>query len=170
MPAASPPSLSRRALLAGTLAAVAAPAVLGGCSSEPEPAAPTPDETALDFAVTSAEALIAAYAATASAHPALAPRLAPLAADHREHVAVLATDPSPTPSVQGSSSPTPVATPAPVVPAEPAAAVAALAASEAAAAAALSTRLGPIDADLARTLASVSACRTAHAADLGGAL
>ncbi len=169
MPAASPPSLSRRALITGTLAAVAAPVVLGGCSSDPSaPAAPTPDETALDFAVASAEGLLAEYTATTSVHPALAPRLDPLAADHREHIAVLAPSPSPTPRAKGSSSPTP--TPTPTVPAEPAAAVAALAASETAAATALATRLGPIDGDLARTLASVSACRAAHAADLGGAL
>lgn len=170
MPAASLRTLSRRALIAGTLAAVAAPAVLGGCSAEPASTAPTPDETALDFAVASAEALLAEYSATTSAHPALASRLDPLAADHREHIAVLGADPSPTPSAKGSSSPTPIPTPAVAIPAEPAAAVAALAASETAAATALTTRLGPIDADLARTLASVSACRTAHAADLGGAL
>jgi len=168
MPAASLPSLSRRALLTGAMAAAAAPGILGGCSSEPAPAAPTPDETALDFAVASARDLVAAYSATASTHPALAPRLDPLAADHREHLAVLAPDPSPTASAKGSPPPTPVPTPA--VPAEPAAAVAALAAGETAAAAALANRLSPIDPDLARTLASVSACRAAHAADLRGAL
>jgi hypothetical protein len=168
MPAAAPSSLSRRALITGALAVVAAPVVLAGCISEPEPAAPTPDETALEFAVASAEGLLAEYTATASVHPALAPRLDPLAADHREHIAVLAPSPSPAPRAEGSPSPTP--TPTPTVPGEPAAAVAALAASETAAATALATRLGPIDGDLARTLASVSACRAAHAADLGGAL
>jgi len=163
MPPASASALSRRALLAGTLGAVVAPLVLGGCTSDPEPAAPTPDETALGFTLTSATELLAAYTATTAAHPGLAPRLDPLAADHRTHLAALGPGPSP--------SPTPSPTPSvPPVPADPAAAQAALTAAETAAAAALTSRVGPIDADLARTLASVAACRAAHAADLGGAL
>ena len=162
MPPASASALSRRALLAGTLGAVVAPLDLGGCASDPEPAAPTPDETALGFTLTSATELLAAYTATTAAHPGLAPRLDPLAADHRTHLAALGPGPSP--------SPTPSVPPVPSVPADPAAAQAALTAAETAAAAALTSRVGPIDADLARTLASVAACRAAHAADLGGAL
>ena len=164
MPPASVSALTRRALLAGTLGVVAAPLVLGGCTSDPEPAAATPDETSLDFTVTSASELLAAYTATTAAHPALAPRLDPLAADHRTHLAALDPGASPSPT------PTPRQSPSATVPADPASAQAALAAAETAAAAALTSRLGPIDANLARTLASVAACRAAHAADLAGAL
>jgi hypothetical protein len=168
MAAAPLHSLSRRALLGGFLGAVAGPALLTGCTEPAPPAAPTPDEVALRWAVTSAEALAAEYASATAAHPGLTARLDPLAADHRAHLDVLAGAAG-SPSPSGSAEERPSPAPSAGVPADPEAAVAALAASESAAAAALAGRLGPVDGDLARTLASVSACRSAHSAALRGA-
>jgi hypothetical protein len=183
---------SRRRLLGYLLgAAVGATGLLPGCTSVPEAGqepgaapqptpgtgAPVPSPPATISAaspelrlaervVAEKRSLLARYAATRRAHPALAGRLDPLAAEHAAHLDALAA------VVEGeapATTPNPAATPAPApslpaVPARPDRALAALAAREAELA---RQRLLDVDAvapDLARLLASIGGAEAAHAA------
>lgn len=78
-------SLSRRHLLTG---AVALP--LAACTQPAEPAPVDPDALLRDAARQRERDLLASYDALMAATPALAPRLAPLRAEHEEHLAQLA--------------------------------------------------------------------------------
>jgi hypothetical protein len=110
------------------------------------------------------------YSRTIAAIPALAARLAPLAADHREHAVALAKEigqpaaasPSATVSATVSASPSATASTSVAVPGDPAAAVAALATAEKAAQenAAVACLAAPWY--RAALLGSIAACRASH--------
>jgi hypothetical protein len=168
-----------------TVLAAAAVAAAGCRASEdasPRPAAgPTGSSVSPPphplLAVLHAEhRLLAGYDATARVHPELATRLAPLRADHVEHVAALQaarTDPAgapdgatpagATPSGAGPESGAAGSAPAaPPVPNSAAAALAALRAAERAAAAAGASAAETAPAEHAALLASISACEASH--------
>lgn len=147
---------TRRRLLGGAvLGAVSlAPA---GCGlfddDEPAPpAAPDPLQPLLDEAV----ALATAYDRAVVTQPRLTARLAPLAADHREHAAELAR-------LIGTPPPSAVASVAPAASSSPSVTVADLRTAEQAAQrnAAAACRQAP--ADRATLLGSIAACRATHA-------
>ena len=149
---------SRRALLG-----CAAAAGLAGCTGRRRRmASPSPDERLIEHLVSDKRELLAAYAATAAAHPGLAERLAPIVATHEAHLAALDTGGSPTSS----------GTPADRadrrgVPARPGEALAALAARERAAARARLSQILPASPALARLVASIGAAEAVHAVLLG---
>ena len=143
---------------------------------------PVVDAPALVAAATDALALLAAYEATVSQHPALGPVLAPYAADHDTHLEALAEritlptsapfPPLPTtaPTTTGPTSGAPAGptNTAPPVPTDPAGARAAvvqaeIVTGEAARDAARQAR----DGEVARLLASIGASRAVHALLLG---
>lgn len=78
---------TRRRLLAAGVTSVAA-AGLAGCRA-PWTAPPDPDAHRLEDAAAGERTLIAAYGDVLRAHPELAPVLAPLRSDHRQHLAAL---------------------------------------------------------------------------------
>jgi hypothetical protein len=129
--------------------------VLSGCGlfdDDPAPApAPDPLQPLLDEALT----LAAAYDRAALAQPALAARLAPLAADHRAHAAELA-------KVIGATLPSAPAAPASSGPGA-AETVAGLRTAEQAAQRNAATPCGQAPADRAALLGSIAACRATHA-------
>jgi hypothetical protein len=134
-------------------------------------------------------ALLAAYDATAATHPELAVRLAPLRADHVQHLEGMipgsaTASSTPTPSASPTLTAPPTATPTPAIdpssaPLSPAAASSAAASSraaathlalvdlgalESAAAAARIDDLAACSGSLARVVASIGGCEAAHAA------
>jgi hypothetical protein len=140
-------ALSRRALL-GLAAAVP----LTGCTAQEEPAPPPdPDDLLRAAAVDREQDLLRAYDAVLRQLPALAPRLAPLRAEHAEHLAALGREP------QASPSPATTATP----PADAAAAVRGLVQAERAAGAHGQAAL-EASRELAGLLASLSASELSH--------
>lgn len=152
---------SRRALLAsaGALA-------LAGClpTGERRPPRPDPDLQLRARVAADIGGLVLAYAAAADAFPALAGRLAPLAAEHDAHVRAL-RGPDRTPSAAGSPGTAPSGSSAPAsrVPADRAGTLRWLTGLERQAARRRqrqALRAGP---DLARLLASVGACESVHA-------
>lgn len=183
---------SRRRLLGYLLGvAVGATGLLAACTAAPEagqepgaapqpapgtrrpvpsasvtvPAA-TPEQRTAERVVAEKRSLLARYAATTRAHPALAGRLDPLAAEHATHVDALAA------VVEGeapAATPTPAATPPPApssppVAARPDRALAALAAREAELARQRLLDVAAVAPDLARLLASIGGAEAAHAA------
>ena len=169
--------MRRRTLLGlGGLSLVGVAAVpLSGCTSGTNPS-PTDTSTAgptdpvdptadVDIALREGVAreegdLIARYEATITAHPALADRLRPLAAQHREHRAALRGDAADTDDQTISP---------PAVSADAATALADLAAQERAAADSRTTAC--VDASghtTARLLALIAASEASHAEALGG--
>ena len=130
--------------------------LLAGCSADPDPPPPAkpvdPDVALRAAAVGRERALLQAYDAVLLALPALAGRLAPLRAEHAEHVAAL-TGASPTPS----GSPAPSAPPA-----TQALALAALVQAERQAAAAHARDVAPASRELAGLLAALSASEASH--------
>jgi hypothetical protein len=139
------PLPTRRAVLGGVLAGLAAPA-LAACTDLPGgPAGPPPvppDVVAADRAADRERRLLAAYDAALLLAPELTDRLAPLRDDHAAHLRALdrpqatgepgpAADPSASAgpgSAAGQPTPPPAApAPAPALPQEPAALLAALA-------------------------------------------
>lgn len=134
--------LSRRALL-GLAAAVP----LAACTSSDEgpPPAPDPDDLLRDAAVGRERALLRQYDAALVALPDLAVTLAPVRAEHAQHLAaLLGAEPS--------------TTPAPVVPVT----LAALVAAERQAAAAHGQAALEASRELAGLLASLSASEASH--------
>ena len=156
----------RRSVLA---AALAAPLLVTGCAREGfgalgTPPSPAPDVGLLTGAIEAERLLIARYQAALTALPALTGRLAPLLAEHRDHLRALTARLLP-----GATRPTPAASPPrPAIPAAPAAATAYLGAAEQASAEALLDRLPAVSSpSLAQLLASIAAAETTHAAALG---
>jgi hypothetical protein len=140
----------------------AALAGLSGCSSDLVRRV-EPDTTLRADVVRAKRALVAAYDATAQAHPALRDRLVPLRADHTAHLDVLgALPPATTSPLTPSGSPT-----VPAVAASPQAALRALARAESAAAAQrLRDCVAAESAELARLLAAIGGSEAVHAARL----
>ncbi|WP_405832197.1 MULTISPECIES: hypothetical protein [unclassified Streptomyces] len=160
---------SRRSLLAGAAGAAGA-ALLAGCSDD----RPAVGETGIplerrmrEAAVRDSARLLERYDATATAHPALAARLAPLRAAVAAHSAALALTPagSPSPSASpsaGTGAAAPAASGEPVPP-KPADALTALADAERSLSEARTIDLAGAPGELARMLASVAACGAVHA-------
>jgi hypothetical protein len=168
------PSPTRRQALAAAFALACAagchgrgaPAEAPSPPSQTRPPPPDPLVAILD----TEQRLIAAYDATAAAHPALATRLAPMRADHAEHASALERALGRTPpATLGTSSPgtgsagagTPTPAP-PRVPGNRTRALAALRAAERAAAAARASAAETAPADRAVLLASIAACEASH--------
>jgi hypothetical protein len=153
------PTLTRRTLLVGALAALAA-----GCAAqhpnEPAPiatsTAPTPDPQIPD--VTGEMQLIALYDAAIRARPRLAATLAPIRADHVAHYAALRK------AVRGTG----VAGAAPRVPAGTAATLAALRTAETTAATRATASCLRADPSRAGLLGSIAASEQSHLVPLGG--
>lgn len=151
---------SRRAVLTtgGALA-------LAGClpgSGGPQPQ-PDPDLRLRLRVATEITELGAAYAAAMAAHPDLASRLAPLAVEHRAHVAAL-RGPAGSAAPDSPASRSGPATPPPEVPATPAATLAWLTGLEHRATQRRRRQALLAGPGLARLLASVGSCEAAHAA------
>jgi hypothetical protein len=148
---------TRRGVL-GAAAATLSSSALAGCgifdSGPDQPSAPDPLQPLLDEAV----ALAAAHERAAAGQPDLAKRLAPLAADHRAHIAELSR-------VIGRGVPSPGASSAPggASPVDPRAALAELRKAEQSAqrTAATACRTAPVA--RAALVGSIAACRATHA-------
>ncbi|MBT2446984.1 hypothetical protein J7F03_07850 [Streptomyces sp. ISL-43] len=164
---------SRRSLLAGA-AGIAGAALLSGCSDGDAPGAEPeiPLERRMrESAAGDSGRLLERYDATVAAHPALAPRLAPLRASVAAHTAALADAPSPAPSRSAPPSPSASATAAAAapgpgaepVPPKPADALTALSDAERSLAEARTISLAGAPGELARMLASLAACGHVHA-------
>ncbi len=158
------PELSRRTVLG-----LAAGALVSGClpgkrRADP-PAAPDPD-VGLAASIRADElGLIATYDAAIRSFPALAPTLAPVREQHRQHLAALAPPAAPAAPDQRSSAP--LALPPATTP-DPAAALRSLVAAERAAAAARVADCLAASPRLAPLLASIGASEAAHASALAG--
>jgi hypothetical protein len=162
-----PRTLTRRAfvrlgLLIGVPVVSACDPVRTHLGSTPS-ASPTISDTArtLTAAIATERGLLAQYDAVIAAAPALRPRLAPIAAEHRAHLDALeALDAAP--SAQPSEAPS-TGTPA----ATPVAAVAGLIRAERAAARALSAASLSQPADVAVLMGSIAASESSHLVVLG---
>lgn len=156
--------LRRRSVLAATVMAV--PLVAAGCKGVGAlgaPPTPAPDVAVLKDAIGTERTLIARYRSAIAGSPGLVGTLAPLLAQHREHLARLtsmliqpASD-SPAPSPSSSSAP-----PAGTGSAR-AATLAALEAAETGAAGVQTGRLALAPPALAQLLASIAASEASHA-------
>jgi hypothetical protein len=175
----SPPS--RRAVLGGALAGLAAP-VLAACTPSnpfvPAPPAPVPpDVVAADRAAERERELLAAYDAAMLLAPQLADRLLPVRGEHAAHLAALgrpevpavpavpaspAGDPTAAATPTASPSPAPPAVPAPPLPADPAALLVALAELERRAATAHGAAAVRAGLGVGAVLASVAASEASH--------
>lgn len=183
-PAAAAPR--RRSLLVGALGAASAVASLAGCSGQDaSPAGAERSDAARALRARSAhesERLLARYQGTLTVHPALGDRLRPLRDEIARHVRALAdTDggaarenggsPSPSGSGAPSGSPTPAPSGSTGAPPEPDTesvphdekdALSALAKAERRLADSRTKALSSAPPELARLLASVAACGSAH--------
>ncbi|MEU8796963.1 DUF4439 domain-containing protein [Spirillospora sp. NPDC048819] len=157
-----PEAVSRRALLGrGAVLAGSALALpwAAGCAAE---TVPHKDVPTLVGAIASEQNLIAAYEAARSANAALAGRLGPALAHHREHLAVLKRHYVPGSgdrAGEGGTIPPPSAAPVP----DGNAALAALRKAEDRAAKARRADAAKADPGLAQLLASIGACEAGHA-------
>ena len=160
-------ALGRRSVLAA--AAMTFPLLAAGCKGVGAlgtPPTPLPDTAVLGQAIAAEKLMIARYQAAISSSPGQTALLAPLLAQHRAHLARLASrllDPRPA-SAARSPSPAP-AGPAPV-------ALSALQAAEEDAANRLVRHLAEVTPSLAQLLASIAASEASHAVVLrsgGGA-
>jgi hypothetical protein len=163
----------RRQVLAG-LAVTAAAGVTAACTDDkivtvprrPGDVRPNPVEQ-FQLYLAAERRLRDAYAATIAKHPALRPKLAPVLAEHVEHVTAMeeitGVAPAPAPSGSPASAPAPPDPAAKAaVPATPRVALAALRAAEKAAAARYAAACLTETGNRAALLASVSACETTH--------
>jgi hypothetical protein len=158
-------AVSRRTLLrTGLLLPLVATAACTEAGSPPDrPFEPHPDVVLADAAAARERSLLAAYDAALGLAPALAERLAPLRAEHAEHLAALDVPQLPTPSTEPSATPTP----APVLPADPPALLVALAGLERSAATAHADACVRAGRGLAVVLASAAASEASHPVALG---
>ncbi|UGQ09893.1 hypothetical protein LO772_23750 [Yinghuangia sp. ASG 101] len=155
---------TRRTVLAGLGALVAAGVGATACTSD-DKSGPTPqqrkaDDDIRDRATAAANTLLDRYAAVAAAHPSLTDRLRPCSDAVGAHLTALggARTPPPAPGA-----------PAEPVPADEAGALADLAARELQGSDGRLADVAAASPDLARLLASVSACQYVHAKQLGSA-
>jgi hypothetical protein len=141
----------------GLLAAAVGVTTLGGCgifdARSDRPAAPDPERPVLDEAV----ALATAYDRAAAVRPGLTRRLAPLAADHRAHIAELSRVMG-TPAASASAS-APAATPG----GDAVATLEGLRAAEQTAQRSAYAACRQAPAARAALLGSIAACRASHA-------
>lgn len=175
-----PPSPSRRRVLQGGLVLGGGVLVAGcGLFEDGGPLGgsdePGPDVVALRAALADEVGLLAAYDATLAAHPALAPALQPLRAEHAEHRRVvldrLGDDAEAEPEAAGSPpGAAPGPPPVPVAPADPAAAVAELSRREDDAARDRRRSTLSVSSPLAPLLGSVAASEASHPLVLAGAV
>lgn len=126
-------------------------------SPKPTVSAPSPDQLLAQRVAAAEQTLIAAYDATAVAHPELAGRLAPFRADHLSHLQGLV------PGSVADASPYPTNTPLLSSP-TPAEIFQSLADLERTAAAARLGDVATTTGSLARLIASIGGCEAAHAA------
>ncbi|WP_433139420.1 ferritin-like domain-containing protein [Actinomadura nitritigenes] len=155
-----PGTVSRRGLLLGGGAVLAAP-WLAGCAAEA--AGPRPDVSTLVGAITSEQDLIATYEAAKAADASLARRLDPVLAHHRQHLTVLKRHYVPGSgrrAHEGGTIPPPHAAELPQGPAE---ILTALRLAEDRAAAARRADTAKAPPGLAQLLASIGACEAGHA-------
>ena len=159
--------MRRRTLLGLAVAAAVVP-VTTACTPSADPGpdpstptgVPTDDAASRDNAVRSSAAaaeteLIARYVATIAAHATLASSLAPLADQHREHLAALGPDAM-------NDDPGPLVTP--MISPDPVAALAEIIAAERAAADARTTECEQsVSVELTRLLATIAASEASHA-------
>jgi hypothetical protein len=165
------PGPRRRAVLAWPVwcgAALALPALAGCADTVPagDSRAAGRDTALRARAAADSVALLARYDATAAAHPPLAGRLAPLRAQVALHAEAFQPGPGPTAAKSPSASASRSAPPA--VPGDTGAALKALATAETTTARARAAALRDASPELARLLASVAACGSAHALLLAG--
>ncbi|MER7826469.1 hypothetical protein BCL76_10931 [Streptomyces sp. CG 926] len=165
----TPPSRpSRRTVLAGAAGAAGA-ALLTGCSDDRASDADVtiPLERRMrETAVRDSTRLLERYDATATAHPALAARLAPLRAAVAAHAAALSLTsaaPSPSPSRSGGTGAAAPAASGGPVPPKPEEALTELADAERGLSESRTIDLAGAPGELARLLASVAACGAVHA-------
>jgi len=157
-------ALSRRTVVVGALAGVAA-AALSGCQGPRwYPSEISPDEYVLRSAITGKERMIARYEATLADWDGPADLLERLVGHHREHVAALRKRLPERPGRQPEGGPDPTSAPSPApVPDEPVT-VAGLEVAEDSAAASRSRQLARLsDPGLAQLIASIGACEAGHA-------
>lgn len=179
-----PHSPSRRRVLQGGLV-LGGGVLLAGCGLFEDGGLlrgddePDPDVVALRAALADEDELLAAYDATLAAHPALAPTLQPLRAEHAEHRRVVLdrlgddaeAEPQAADTPPGEASPEPAPGPSgPVVPAEPGAAVTELSRREDDAARGRRRSALSVSAPLAPLLGSVAASEASHPLVLAGAV
>jgi hypothetical protein len=126
--------------------------------------APHPDVAVLRTAIDNESGLIALYEAVTTKHAALAERLAPLLAHHRDHLSVLRRHYVPG-SGEGTPRPTAPGAPA-VVPDDPGKAIVSLRTAERQAAASRAADVEKVPSGLAQLFASIGACEAGHAAAL----
>ncbi|MBN0047875.1 hypothetical protein JS756_27940 [Streptomyces actuosus] len=185
MPFTPPPRIPSGPRRRTLLASAAGTTLLVGCSATAEDtgggrsSAPSLAQRVRARAARDSTDLARRYDAVLTAHPSLAPRLAPLRAETVRHAEAFGARPagsgvSGSPSVSPTSSPTgspgasptgsPVTAPdaSPVVPADEKAAVALLAGAEKELADRRTETLADVDGELARLLASVAAAGAAH--------
>lgn len=151
------------------------PLLAAGCGTA-GPSAPQSvrrDATVLHAVIRDEKALLARYAEASRLFPALAGRLDPIAAQHREHLAALRRRLPPPGTVAESGSPDGSAPPPawlpPPLPETADEAVKVLGADEAAAARSRIRRITEVTGPLAQLLASVGASEATHAALLSEA-
>jgi hypothetical protein len=142
--------MSRRAVLAGGLALG-----LGACTTEAAPPAPDPDVAIRRAVAAGVRELLGRYADVSTAHPALAARLTPLAAEHTAHLRALGVR-----RHAAGRTPQPASTPA----GNARRAVADLAAAERRIAALRPEQARRASPLLARLVASIGACEAGHGA------
>jgi hypothetical protein len=161
-PPTGSPIGSPRAGVTPTLPTTAATSV---ASAAPTPAPLSGDQLVAQRVAVAEEALLAAYDASAAAHPELAGRLAPFRADHAAHLHGLAPGVAPPSSAPSSTAPAPVASAAAPASSPPASVVfEQLADLERNAAAARVNDVATTSGSLARLIASIGGCEAAHAA------
>ncbi|HSA51513.1 MAG TPA: hypothetical protein VLH10_15575 [Yinghuangia sp.] len=153
---------TRRTVLAGLGALVAVGATATACTSD-DNAGPSPEQRKADDdirsrATSAASALLDRYDAVAAAHPALATRLRPYSDEINRHLTAL-----------GGSRTPPAAPPGEPVPPDPQAALADLAAREQQGSDGRLDDVSAASPEVARLLASISACQYVHANQLGSA-
>ena len=148
-------TVSRRAMLAGT---IAAPALLAAGCSVSTSSDGDPDTAIRNQAAASEQDLINLYTATIAAYPALSSKLSPIKAQHQDHLGAMGA------TATSSAS----ASPAVVAPSQSAAMSALVRAERNAAAARSDECMQATSQDLAWILTLVCASESQHAAELAG--
>jgi hypothetical protein len=159
------PKLTRRSAVAMTTVGLVAGCSGHGRAAGASPAAADPETAARRQAARDSVALAVRYDAVSAAHPALAPRLAPLRAETARHAAAFGGR---VPKAGATTGATTGAGHPVSVPAGEQAALAQLAAAERTLADRRAAALLDAPGELARLLASVAAAGAAHAVLLGG--
>ena len=156
---------TRRGVLAGSVAMLAALGSAAGCTSVSPAEAPTPgpEVTLLDGVIQNEAALLALYDAVLTAHQELGGRLKPLREHHTQHLAVLKRH-----YVPGSTTGTATPAPQPTATAPPtqAAALRAIRTAERKAANARAGEVRHASPGLSQLLAAIGACEAGHAQEL----